>query len=186
MAYWGGGGAAGWSGGDLHGRHGRSDGWDYDELGRVYDPAMMRRLFPFLRPFRLRASIAIAAMIVYSVTSFSQPLLMALAVGEFIENGNSDGLRLDTAGACLVCHGASRAAFRGKPFDSPSAGPPTSDIRVSISCVGGYGSHQRQHRALVSADTGSGNVGNTNPAGRLSKIPRNVFREGSRTVARPA
>ena len=38
MAYWGGGGAQGWSGpadGGGGNRRGRTDGWDYDELGKV-------------------------------------------------------------------------------------------------------------------------------------------------------
>ena len=38
MAYWGGGGAGGWSQGQGPAqRGGRSDGWDYDELGKIYD-----------------------------------------------------------------------------------------------------------------------------------------------------
>ncbi len=53
MAYWGGGQAGGWSG-DISGvHHGRAyDGWDYEELGRVYDARLIRRLFPFLAPYK--------------------------------------------------------------------------------------------------------------------------------------
>ena len=51
MAYWGGGGAAGWSGNDAGpARRGRSDGWDYQELGKVYDSRLIGRLVAFGRP----------------------------------------------------------------------------------------------------------------------------------------
>ena len=81
MAYWGGGGAAGWShdGDRPAGRRGRIDGWDYQELGKVYDPRLMRRLFPFLRPYKGRALLALFGMIGYSAASYAQPFIMGVA-----------------------------------------------------------------------------------------------------------
>ncbi|MEZ4501760.1 MAG: ABC transporter ATP-binding protein [Dehalococcoidia bacterium] len=82
MAYWGGGGASGWSG-DGHGgggRRGRIDGWDYQELGKVYDPALFRRLIPFIAPYKGRALLALLSMMVYSAGSYAQPFIMGLAV----------------------------------------------------------------------------------------------------------
>ena len=83
MAYWGGGGASGWSGGDGPGgggRRGRIDGWDYQELGKVYDPALFRRLIPFIAPYKVRAGLALLSMIVYSAGSYAQPFIMGVAV----------------------------------------------------------------------------------------------------------
>ena len=81
MAYWGGGGAAGWSGDWMRGgRQGRTDGWDYEELGKVYDPSILRRLWPYIVSFRWQALTALAGMLLYSVTSYVQPFIMGIAV----------------------------------------------------------------------------------------------------------
>ena len=97
MAYWGGGGAGGWSGGQM-GTRGRgtpmvqmvnrrgTDGWDYDELGKVYDTALIARLFPFITPHRWRACVALIATIVLAITSYAPPFIMALAVERIIES----------------------------------------------------------------------------------------------------
>jgi ATP-binding cassette, subfamily B, multidrug efflux pump len=90
MAYWGGGGASGWSGGDgAPARRGRGDGWDYDELGKVYDATLVKRLVPFLKPYKGRGVVAVLAMIVVSVTQYSQPYIMGRGVESIVE-----GLRL--------------------------------------------------------------------------------------------
>ncbi len=92
MAYWGGGGAGGWSGGGAQGpQRGRGaqvemvnrrgiDGWDYDELGKVYDLALVKRLVPFITPHKWRAIIALISMTVFSLASYAPPFIMALAV----------------------------------------------------------------------------------------------------------
>ena len=98
MAYWGGGQASGWSG-DGTGpgvRRGRAvDGWDYDELGRVYDAALVKRLFPFLAPYKLRAVIATIAMLIFAIASYSQPFIMAIATVSIVDklrSGNPEDL----------------------------------------------------------------------------------------------
>ncbi len=82
MAYWGGGGAGGWSGPEGGGpaRRGRSDGWDYNELGKVYDARLVGRLVPFLAPYKVRGVIALIAVVVVSVTQYAQPFIMARGV----------------------------------------------------------------------------------------------------------
>ncbi|MCK9487765.1 MAG: ABC transporter ATP-binding protein/permease [Dehalococcoidia bacterium] len=86
MAYWGGGGAAGWSGGDGGPvRRGRSDGWDYQELGKVYDARLMARLWPFIKPYRWRGITAIVAMIVVSVAQYSQPYIIGRGLGSILD-----------------------------------------------------------------------------------------------------
>ena len=86
MAYWGGGQAGGWSG-DMRGvRQGRAvDGWDYDDLGRVYDPILVRRIVPMLRPYRLQAVIAVISMFVFAIASYAQPYVMAAATQSIVD-----------------------------------------------------------------------------------------------------
>ena len=85
MAYWGGGQAGGWSG-DVSGVHrGRAyDGWDYEELGRVYDATLIRRLFPFLAPYKWQSAVALIAMIIFAAASYAQPFIMAGAIESIV------------------------------------------------------------------------------------------------------
>ena len=86
MAYWGGGQAGGWSGDQRGVRGGRAvDGWDYAELGRVYEPDLVRRLFPFLGPYKVQTIVATIAMLVFAVASYAQPYVMAVATESIVE-----------------------------------------------------------------------------------------------------
>ena len=86
MAYWGGGQAGGWSGDQRGVRGGRAvDGWDYAELGRVYEPDLVKRLFPFLKPYKVQAIVATIAMLVFAVASYAQPYVMAVATESIVE-----------------------------------------------------------------------------------------------------
>jgi ABC-type multidrug transport system fused ATPase/permease subunit len=96
LAYWGGGMAGGWSG---HGTSGamrlrRSiDGWgDEEELGRLYDHRVVTRLIRYLGPYRKHMILAVAAMLIFAVTSYVQPLLIGIAVSHFIAEGDLRGL----------------------------------------------------------------------------------------------
>ena len=86
MAFFGGGaGAGGWStgiGGQAMGpRQGRgTDGWDDDYLGKVYDSKVISRLWPYLKKYKLLASISFAAMVVSAITNFIQPLIIGFTV----------------------------------------------------------------------------------------------------------
>ncbi|HRC62363.1 MAG TPA: ABC transporter ATP-binding protein [Dehalococcoidia bacterium] len=87
MGMWGGGGAAGWStgiGGQSMGpgrAAGRgSDGWDDEYLGKAYDAEVVRRILPYLRPYRLQATIAFLAMVLSAAMNFAQPLIIGFAV----------------------------------------------------------------------------------------------------------
>src|SRR5690606_29759679 len=88
MGFWGGGGAGGWSSsatsmGGGNARRGM-DGWSDDDLGKVYDSAVVTRLVPYLRPHRVRVTVALIAMLGFSVASTIQPLLISFAVDEAI------------------------------------------------------------------------------------------------------
>jgi len=93
---WGGAGAGGWSNQGGHVRPGSqrrgADGWDDDELGKVYDHSVVRRLLPYLRPYRGRAFTAIFAMIVFAAVSRTQPFLIGLAIDRYIESENLRGV----------------------------------------------------------------------------------------------
>jgi ABC-type multidrug transport system fused ATPase/permease subunit len=97
MAYWGGGAAGGWSSGPGGGpqRLRRSmDGWEDDDLGKVYDHGVMTRLVPYIRPHKKRMALAVLSMLVYAGTSYVQPLLIGVALSHFIAKGDLRGLNL--------------------------------------------------------------------------------------------
>jgi ABC-type multidrug transport system fused ATPase/permease subunit len=86
VAYWGGAGAGGWSGG-MYGqgmqrlRRG-TDGWDDDEdYGAVFNRRVVSRLLPYLRPYKTRALLALAGTIVYTVASSVQPFVIGRLIG---------------------------------------------------------------------------------------------------------
>jgi len=98
MGLWGGHGAGGWSSGGHPGMQRPSglrrsvDGWDDEELGRVYDHSVMRRLFPYLWPYQRQATLAIAGMLVFAAASSTQPFLIGLAIDRYIPSGDLAGV----------------------------------------------------------------------------------------------
>lgn len=67
------------------------DGWNDEELGKVYDARVVRRLLPYLRPYKLRAALALFGVVGFAVTSSLQPLLIGFAVDDAI-SGDMSGL----------------------------------------------------------------------------------------------
>ena len=98
MAYWGGAAAGGWSQSTINPaglRLRRSiDGWDEEILGRVYDHRVMSRLARYLAPYKGRAILSFASMLVYAAASYVQPLLIGEAVRGPIASGNLGGLNV--------------------------------------------------------------------------------------------
>ena len=83
MGFWGGAHAGGWS----HGHSGqarqglrRSDGWEDEELGKVYDHQVMARFLPYLKPYRRQAALALGGMLLFAAASYTQPYLIGLAI----------------------------------------------------------------------------------------------------------
>ena len=104
MGVWGGGhGAGGWSTnlagvagpGGRHAAHwGSSMGGDWEqEYGSLYQPQLARRLFQYIKPHKRWASVALVAMIVFAVSSFIQPFLIAKAIQGAIEDRDLGDLR---------------------------------------------------------------------------------------------
>jgi len=107
MGMWGGGAAGGWSssGTSMGGPARRGmDGWNDEELGKVYDAKVVRRLVPYLAPFRFRLTLAMIGVLGFAVTSSLQPLLIGWAVDRGIE-GDADGVARIAAGLAALTFG---------------------------------------------------------------------------------
>ena len=78
------GGGGGWHG-HMHG------GMDDDEMGRVYDHKVMKRLFPYIRPHLRMALVAFALMLVYTSTIVAIPYLIAYTIDNYITPGVTSG-----------------------------------------------------------------------------------------------
>jgi ABC-type multidrug transport system fused ATPase/permease subunit len=106
MGLWGGHGAGGWSSGGHPGMQRPSglkrsvDGWDDEELGKLYDHSVMRRLFPYLRPYKRQAAFALLGMFIFSAASSAQPFLIQIAIDEYIPSGDLSGVGY--IGAALI------------------------------------------------------------------------------------
>jgi ATP-binding cassette subfamily B protein len=85
------------------------DFWDEEEYGSVYSHRVMRRLFPYLRPFKGRAVLALVGMIGYIVTREFQPLLIGSLI-DAATKGNLDAVNR-YGGIFLVLALASWAAY---------------------------------------------------------------------------
>src|ERR1700687_2425575 len=77
-----------------------TDGWDDEELGKVYDHKVVRRMLPYLKPYRLQVILATLSMVIFSFASLAPYYLIALATDHWIKDGNMSGLAL--IGVALV------------------------------------------------------------------------------------
>ena len=105
MGMWGGGtSAAGWGGRGSWdgggGRGGRSDGWDYQELGNLYDWRLLKRLLPYLAPYRGRVILVLIAMVGTAIAQYSQPYIIGKGLEQAIRS--NDLSALNVVGIALV------------------------------------------------------------------------------------
>ncbi len=106
MGMWHGGtSAAGWGGRgswDSVGRggRGRADGWDYEELGNLYDWALMKRLLPYLAPYKGRVALVLIAMVGTALAQYSQPFIIGKGLETAIRSNDLGAL--NTVGITLV------------------------------------------------------------------------------------
>ncbi len=88
MAFWGGGAAGGWSSSATNlgpGAFRRGlDGWNDEELGKVFDQKVVRRLLPYLGPYKLRAALALLGVLGFAFCSFLQPLFIGIATNHIV------------------------------------------------------------------------------------------------------
>jgi len=98
MGMWGGASAGGWShGGPPSARPPAGlkrsiDGWDDEELGKVYDHTVMRRFFPYLKPYKRQTVFALLGMLLFVVASNVQPYLIGRAIDTYIPTGDLGGV----------------------------------------------------------------------------------------------
>jgi len=94
---WGGGGGGGAGGGGMGmgagGLRRAMDGWTDDALGKAYDHTVVVRLAKYVRPFKGRVIIAILGTILFSATSYTQPVLIGQAT-DYALAGNVNDLVL--------------------------------------------------------------------------------------------
>jgi ATP-binding cassette subfamily B protein len=95
-------------GGGMQGRPGgpganlrrSTDGWEDEELGKVYDHKVIRRMAPYLKPYKPQVFLATLSMVIFAVSSRAQPFLIGLAIDRYIKDGNLNGVAM--IGGALV------------------------------------------------------------------------------------
>jgi ABC-type multidrug transport system fused ATPase/permease subunit len=100
MGLWGGAGPSGW--GSSTGPQNRgaanlrrsTDGWDDEELGKVYDHKVVRRMLPYLKPYQPQVALATISMVLFAIASRAQPYLIGKAIDEWIPQKNMNGVAL--------------------------------------------------------------------------------------------
>ncbi len=73
------------------------DGWSDDTLGKAYDHKVVVRLAGYARPYRVRLIVAILGTILFSIASFTQPVLIGMAIDRALA-GNLHDLALISIG----------------------------------------------------------------------------------------
>ncbi|MHB8577555.1 MAG: ABC transporter ATP-binding protein, partial [Dehalococcoidia bacterium] len=110
----GGGAAGGWSnsltssGGPGAFRRGL-DGWNDEELGKIYDHSVVSRLGPFIRPYKWRMIVSVVGVVGFALTSYASPLIIGLAI-DAIRQGDLG--RLDFLGAISLAFAAAAWGFQ--------------------------------------------------------------------------
>jgi ATP-binding cassette, subfamily B, multidrug efflux pump len=101
----GGGGLGGPGGGGGGGALRRAvDGWSDEGLGKAYDHKVVVRLAKYAAPYKIRLAIGILGTIIFSAASYTQPLVVGLAVNSALA-GNLHDLTLQgllLAGLALI------------------------------------------------------------------------------------
>ncbi|MCH8206522.1 MAG: ABC transporter ATP-binding protein [Chloroflexi bacterium] len=78
---------------DGHGPfHGADRAEDEETFGKVYDQRVIRRMIPFILPFRHLLGLATVAMLVYVATLSSVPWIIKLGIDRYILNDDFSGL----------------------------------------------------------------------------------------------
>ena len=87
---------------------------DEEAVGKAYDHTVVTRLFTYVWPRRYEATIAVCAVLVYTVTNVSVPFILMLGINAFVNEGDIDGLNLLALGfiaLALVHFGANYFQF---------------------------------------------------------------------------
>ena len=76
----------------------------YDEelFGRVFDKWVVRRLFTYLTPYRKHIAVAIGAVLLFTLTQLSIPLIVRAAIDDALAAGQTGRALLDLAAATFA------------------------------------------------------------------------------------
>jgi ATP-binding cassette subfamily B protein len=74
------------------GHRSQMDYWDDEEYGKIYDHGVVTRLWPYFRPYKGKALLAALGMVVFAVTSYTQPIFLAIAIDDYVAKGDVSGL----------------------------------------------------------------------------------------------
>jgi len=86
-------------------RHGGSPTSEEEALGRVYDARLLRRLWPYVRPYRGSLWLAFALLVATAAVELAQPYLIKVAIDRYVTEGRLQGLG-GVAGLFLAAIGA--------------------------------------------------------------------------------
>src|SRR5690349_4484053 len=80
-------------------------------FGKAYDPKTVRRIWAFVKPFRGKIYLSVAAVLVFTATQLAVPLIIGWAIdGAMVAGGNANNLMIAVgafAVAVLLNFGAS-------------------------------------------------------------------------------
>ena len=65
---------------------------DEEVFGAVYDQKVILRLLPFIIPYKKMVTVSAVAMLIYTVTQVAVPWIIAVAIDDFIMEGDFQGL----------------------------------------------------------------------------------------------
>jgi ATP-binding cassette, subfamily B, multidrug efflux pump len=74
------------------GHRSQMDYWDDEEYGKIYDHGVVTRLWPYFKPYKAKALLAVVGMIVFAITSYTQPIFLAIAIDDYVAKGDVAGL----------------------------------------------------------------------------------------------
>ncbi|MEX1021539.1 MAG: ABC transporter ATP-binding protein [Dehalococcoidia bacterium] len=77
---WGAGGRIGPGMGEMRRGLRGDDGWTDDDLGKVYDGEVIRRLGPYLAPFKMRGAVALIGVVGFAVANAFQPRFISFLI----------------------------------------------------------------------------------------------------------
>ena len=67
---------------------------DEEVFGTVYNPRVIRRVMPYVMPFKYLMAVSIVAMLIFSGTMVAVPYLLKIGIDDYIVAGNYAGLTL--------------------------------------------------------------------------------------------
>src|SRR5690606_7510482 len=71
---------------------GRTDGWDYEQIGSLTDWNLLKRMWPIVAPYKRRVFAALVAMSIAAITEAAQPFIIGYGVTRAVEGAEMSEL----------------------------------------------------------------------------------------------